>query len=73
MTRCQDVLLKAPYTMIISGATGAGKTQFVAKLIEQQASLHVEPFDEIIISYGVFQPVYAKLAQSKCDHCGRPT
>lgn len=55
------LLLKTPYTMVISGQTGSGKTVFVTKLIRSQMELHDPPFEKILYCYSVFQPVFKEL------------
>ena len=56
-------MLQAPFTMIVSGATCTGKTYFVSKLMENLSDLFGKEFDEIVISYGVFQPIYKTMTQ----------
>lgn len=53
--------LETPYTMVVAGQTGCGKTEFVAKLIRNQSLMHDPPFDRIIIAYGMMQRVYLDL------------
>lgn len=52
---------QTPYTMTVSGQTGSGKTHFVAKLIKNQKNIHDKPFDKIIISFAMLQPIYLEL------------
>lgn len=50
--------LQVPYTMIISGQTGSGKTVFVEKLLRNQATVHDQPFEKVILAYSIMQPIY---------------
>ena len=53
--------LKHPFTSLISGATGSGKTQFTLKLIKH-ASKVINPIPEKIIwCYGVYQNAFREL------------
>ena len=47
--------LKHPFTAIISGPTGSGKTVFTLKFIEQASSMINPPPDEIVWCYGIYQ------------------
>lgn len=53
--------LETPYTMIISGQTGCGKTHFVQNLVRNQELMHDKPFEKIILAYSIMQPVYLRL------------
>lgn len=64
MQESECLKLKTPYTMIVAGQTGCGKTEFVAKLIKNQALMHDPPFERIIIAYGMMQKVYSDLLDS---------
>jgi hypothetical protein len=50
-----------PFTMMISGATGTGKSVFVAKMIEHVEDLIRPSPDRIILCYGAWQAGYADL------------
>src|SRR5271165_5175457 len=53
--------LKHPFTSIVSGATGTGKTQFTLKLIKH-ANRVIDPAPEKIVwCYGVYQKTFNDL------------
>ena len=53
--------LKHPFTCLITGATGCGKTQFTLKLIKH-ASKVIDPAPEKIVwCYGVYQKAFGEL------------
>ena len=54
-----DPRLKHPFTCVLAGPTGCGKTYFVVELIKGS---HIHPLPERIIwCYGEWQPLYEKL------------
>ena len=55
--------LEVPYTMLVSGQTGSGKSWFVRKLLQNQEAMHDKPFERIIYCYGVDQPLYREIQQ----------
>lgn len=50
--------LKAPFTMMIVGPTGSGKTVFVLKMMRRAHQITDYPPAEIIVCYSVWQPIY---------------
>ena len=48
-------MLKQPFTAIVSGSTGCGKTTFIAKLIRNSTSLISPPPTSILYCYGAWQ------------------
>jgi septin family protein len=46
-----------PYTMLVSGQSGCGKTFWVSKLIQETKHL----FDDVILAYTMYQDVYEEL------------
>lgn len=56
------IKLNPPYTMVVSGMTGCGKTHFVSRLVRQQAEMHEKPFEKIIWAYSMMQPVYREMS-----------
>ena len=48
-------MLKQPFTAIVSGPTGCGKTTFIAKLIRNSTSLISPPPTSILYCYGAWQ------------------
>ena len=58
-----DARLKHPFTSVIAGPTGSGKTQFVKRLILADGNTLIEPaLDNIIWCYGEYQDAYDHLA-----------
>lgn len=53
-----DIRLKSPFTSILQGPTGCGKTQLIFKLIELRRDVCTSPPDEIIYCYGVYQSTF---------------
>ena len=53
--------LQHPFTSIVSGPTGSGKTQFTIKLVKHAAQMISPPPDEIVWCYGVYQEVFQSL------------
>ena len=51
----------APFTCVISGPTGSGKTVFVQRLIEQAKTIITPPPDRILYCYGSYQEAFSKM------------
>ena len=51
-------MFKHPFTMVIAGPTGSGKTQWVKKLLKDLNSLITPIPQEVIWCYGIWQPEY---------------
>lgn len=49
-----DLKFKHPFNMIVSGGTGSGKTQFIAKLIKEAPRIIDTNFEKIAYHYGIF-------------------
>ena len=58
-----DVRWKHPFTALVVGPTGCGKTQFVTKLIQQHDQVVDKRFDKIVWCYGEYQLGYASMAR----------
>lgn len=59
-----DVRLKHPFTCVIAGPTGCGKTQWVKKLLTQSETVVNKPPQNIIWCYGEYQPAYIEIQQT---------
>lgn len=59
--------MTTPFTMIISGQSGSGKTEFVRRLLENQHQLFVPNFDRIIYAYSIMQDVYVEMQKVNSD------
>ena len=56
-----DLRLQAPFTMQIVGQTGAGKSQFCSRLIENSSVMINPPPERLIYAYGEWQPMFAEM------------
>ena len=56
-----EVYLKHPFTMVISGPTGCGKTRFIKKLLENAKDV-IKPAPEIVTyMYGEYQELFNEI------------
>ena len=56
---CEDLRFKRPFTCIISGPSGSGKSLFCIKLLQNLGSSTGTKFDGGILCYGVERcPLY---------------
>ena len=53
--------LQHPFTSVISGATGGGKSYFVRNLLVHKHEMFSTPPDKIVWFYGVYQPLYDEI------------
>ena len=58
-----DTRIKHPFTALVAGPTGCGKTQFVTKLLKHHDSVVDKPFQKIVWCYGEYQVGYAAMAR----------
>ena len=56
-----DLRLKSPFTAMVSGPTGSGKTRALAKLISRRDEICSPPPDEVIYCYGAWQPFFDEI------------
>jgi hypothetical protein len=56
--RVVDVRLKSPFTAVVSGPTGSGKTRLLMKLIVSSRWVCTDPPEEIIYCYGEWQDYF---------------
>ena len=66
-----DLQLKCPFTMLVCGASGSGKSVFARKLIANRAAM-TNPPQKIIWCYGVWQENFSN-AKTITYHEGLPT
>ncbi|XP_035216111.1 uncharacterized protein LOC118189592 [Stegodyphus dumicola] len=50
--------LQHPFTMVISGPTGCGKTYFVRELLKYKEEMFSTIPDKVVWCYGIYQPLY---------------
>jgi pantothenate kinase-related protein Tda10 len=53
-----DPTWKHPFTSLIAGPTGCGKTVFVQKLLQHIEQMVTPSIDEVLWCYGEWQPLY---------------
>ena len=58
-----DLRLIFPFSMLVSGASGSGKTYFVKTVIENLDCLISKPINNIVYIYSCWQPVYDSLLE----------
>ncbi len=56
-----DPRLKHPFTCVISGPTGSGKTSFVTRLLEHACNMIDPPPQKVLWCYGEWQSLYASI------------
>lgn len=61
MEETVDVRLKSPFTAVIAGPTGCGKTNLMMSLIRNRETVCTEPPEEILYCYGAWQEKYESL------------
>jgi hypothetical protein len=55
-----DVRFKHPFTCMVCGPTGSGKSVFIFKLINEVDEQIVPPPQKIVYCYGEYQPMFAE-------------
>ena len=59
--KCQRFKLVHPFTCMVAGMTGSGKTAWVQSLLQQAQTVIGQPPERIIWCYSQWQPAYTKL------------
>jgi len=62
MTTAMHLKFQHPCTALIVGGTGAGKTYFVKKLVENGKQMFNTSFENIVFYYSEWQPLYETLS-----------
>jgi hypothetical protein len=62
-----DLKLKTPFTMTVSGGTGSGKSFWLKSLLENQSHCVDKPFGRVMYCYGIYQPLFDTLRESVPD------
>ena len=65
-----DVRLKSPFTAVVAGPTGSGKTQMVLDLVSKSAYVSIPPPLEIIYCYGEWQSAFENAPKGIIFHQG---
>lgn len=60
-TKSVDVRLKSPFTAVIAGPTGSGKTRLLVDFIAASSSIADPPPENIVYCYDVWQPIFEEL------------
>lgn len=63
-----DLFLQSPFTIVISEATGTGKSFWVKKLIEIAQSISKPPPFKIVHFYREYQPFFGQMGQETFIH-----
>ena len=63
-TKCDRFQLLHPFTAIVAGMTGSGKTVWVQNLLEHASRVIQPPPQRIVWSYSQWQPVYNQMQQT---------
>ena len=56
-----DPRLKHPFTSVIAGPTGSGKSHFVSRLLTHAQTMIDPPPEKVMWCYGEWQPLYATI------------
>ena len=59
-----DTSFKHPFTCIVAGPTGCGKTTFVTRLLRFASAIIDLPPERIVWCYGRWQKTYASMAET---------
>lgn len=58
-----DCRFNGSSSIVLSGASGTGKTELLSKMIKNQQKFFKETFDNIFCVYRVYQPAYRDWAE----------
>ena len=62
-----DARLVVPFTCIVAGGTGSGKSVFCSKLIKYNKEMLTEAPDRIIYAYGEYQDLFEQMSNEKVE------
>lgn len=69
-----DLKLRHPFNMIIGGASGSGKTEWLAKFLLHRKSLITPAFSDVLYCYGVYDNKVLEFErQGFSTHLGTPS
>lgn len=70
----EELVFKHPFNMIVGGASGSGKTEWVCNFLRNYPRLIDPKIERVLYCYGVFNPTVLKLQQSGIETVlGLPT
>ena len=61
IVEAEEILLKHPFTSILAGPTGCGKTTFVQKLLKHVKDIVSPPPQRIVYCYSIWQDKFSEL------------
>ena len=61
MEHAPNLMLKHPFSCVVNGPSGVGKTEWIRKLIYYRDDLITNPPDHIIWCYAEYQPIYGQM------------
>ena len=59
--KCQRFRLEHPFTCMVAGMTGSGKTAWVRSLLQQASEAICLPSERIVWCYSKWQPAYTEM------------
>ena len=69
-----DLIFKHPFNMIIGGASGSGKTEWICKFMDHYRYLIYPQIEHVLYCYGVYNPAVLALQQKGAETImGLPT
>ena len=63
--KCQRFQLVHPFTCMVAGMTGSGKTVWVQSLLQKTETVIDQPLERLILCYSQWQPAYTQLLMMK--------
>lgn len=68
--RTVTIQFEAPFTAMLVGPTGSGKTHFVFKLLEALQTVCTEPPERVVYCYGAWQKRFEEVGDEISFHAG---
>ena len=59
-----DIRWQHPFTYVVAGPTGCGKTEWTRRFINHLRDLTIPVISKVLWSYGEWQPVYQTFPES---------